>query len=227
MQEFKSVPFEIKSFDEATGTIVIKHSNFGNIDRDGDIMQPGSFQKNYEETKTGRQFLLNHDKEKPLGVIQDTWETEDGAFTKARFGSWTLAQDIKAMVADKVVTDASFAFEPLQKDYVQTKSGRYARRLKEVRHTETSLLIGKTPANPLAGVVSLQKSLEEVKSSTEKVDDLQIKWLQQRLDEVKQSVEEKSSLNTEPTPPAIAIAPEPDSSEKEFADALYLLRLKM
>lgn len=154
--EVKSVPFELKDLDTGKRTAVIAHAVYNNIDRTKDISCKGMFDKTWRENKS-IDFLFNHDDEQVPGYVVRTFDDEEKAYTQVKFGNWTLGNDVLEMAEAGVIKGASFGYVAEKKEYVTIK-GEKIRKLKEVYHGETSLLT-KTPANPLAGIVSLQKAL--------------------------------------------------------------------
>ena len=156
--EVKSFPLEFKDLDTSSRTAVIAHANFSNIDRVGDISEKGMFEKSWKESKA-IDFLFNHVEGDAVGNVVDVFADEQKAYTHVTFGNWTLGNDVIAMAESKVLKGASFGYSVVRKEF-NTVSGKKVRVLKEVKHFETSLLT-KMPANPLTGIISLQKSLEE------------------------------------------------------------------
>jgi HK97 family phage prohead protease len=156
--EQKSVILEFKDLDTSSRTAVIAHAHFSNIDRAGDISQKGMFDKSWKESKS-IDFLFNHIDGETVGNVTNVYEDEQKAYTEVTFGNWTLGNDVIAMAEAKVLKGASFGYETVKKEY-KTVNGKKVRVLKEVKHFETSLLT-KLPANPLTGIISMKKSLEE------------------------------------------------------------------
>jgi HK97 family phage prohead protease len=154
--EHKSILFELKDMSKDSRTAIIAHAVYNNIDRVGDISTKGMFSSSWERKDTV-DFLFNHDNNRePAGTVLRTFEDENKAYTEVKFGNWKMGDDVIAMIEAKVIKGASFGYETEKKDYKEV-NGRKVRILQQVKHIETSLLT-KTPANPLAGVVSLTKA---------------------------------------------------------------------
>lgn len=153
--EHKSIMFELKDLDFKSRTAVIAHAVYNNIDRVGDISTKGMFNKSWAEKKK-IDFLFNHDTKQIPGNVLRTFEDDEKAYTEVKFGAWTLGDDMISMIDAGVIRGASFGYVTEKKETVEVK-GKKVRKLKEVRHEETSLLTAH-PANPLAGIVSLTKS---------------------------------------------------------------------
>jgi len=157
MKEIKSIGFEVKDFSKEKRTAIIAHAVYNNIDRTDDISTKGMFNSSWSRNEMVA-FYLNHDDNLAPGKVMRTFEDENKAYTQVKFGNYTLGNDVLEMVDFGVITGASFGFETEKKDFI-TKNGRKVRRLLQVKHIETSLLT-KQAANPLAGIVSYNKSFE-------------------------------------------------------------------
>lgn len=155
--EHKSISFELKDLNLSSRTAIIAHAVYNNIDRTGDISTKGMFNKSWSEKKK-IDFLFNHDTKQIPGNVLRTFEDDEKAYTEVKFGAWTLGDDMIAMIDAGVIRGASFGYVTEKKEMIDVK-GKKVRKLKEVWHEETSLLTA-TPANPLAGVVSLTKEQE-------------------------------------------------------------------
>jgi HK97 family phage prohead protease len=157
--EHKTVSLELKDFDSSKRTAVIAHCVYNVIDRVGDISCKGMFDKTWKENKSV-DFLFNHDPEQVVGATVRTFDDEEKAYTEVKFGNWTLGNDVLEMADMGVLKGASFGYNTEKKEFATVK-GKKVRKLKEVFHGETSLLT-KIPANPLAGIVTLNKSFESI-----------------------------------------------------------------
>lgn len=172
--EQKAIPFELKDMSKEGRTAIIAHAVYNNIDRVGDISTKGMFNSSWER-KSPIDFLFNHDDQRePAGWVVRTFEDDNKAYTEVKFGDWRMGDDVLAMIEAKVIKGASFGYETEKKEYIE-KNGKKVRVLKQVKHIETSLLT-KTPANPLAGVITYTKSAEndslvaELKAHIENMD---------------------------------------------------------
>lgn len=158
MVETKSIGLELKDVDTSKRTAVIAHAVYNNIDLVQDISCKGMFDKTWKENKS-IDFLFNHKSGEKPGIVLRTFDDEEKAYTEVKFGKWTLGNDVLEMADEGAITGASFGYSVEKKEFVNIKSQR-VRKLKEVKHVETSLLTV-LAANPLAGIVKLQKSLFE------------------------------------------------------------------
>jgi HK97 family phage prohead protease len=158
--ERKSCSLELKDLDTGKRRAVIAHAVYNSIDLVGDISTKGMFAKSWKESKA-IDFLFNHKDDQIVGTVEDVYEDEEKAYSEVKFGKWKLGDDVLEMADAGVLRGASFGYITEKKEFVEVK-GRKIRKLKEVRHKETSLLT-KPPAHPGAGIVSLTKSIDELK----------------------------------------------------------------
>lgn len=161
--ERKALQLELKDLSKEKRTATIAHAVYDNIDRTGDISRKGMFNASWAESKSDISFYLNHDDEKVPGKVLDVYEDEKKAYTNVYLGNHTLGNDTLIMMDEGVIKSASFGYITVKKEMKQ-HNGRSIRELKEVKHNETSVLT-KLPANPLAGVISVTKSLFPAKES--------------------------------------------------------------
>jgi HK97 family phage prohead protease len=160
MEKSAGIQLELKDLDTSKRTAIIRHAVYTSIDRVKDISTKGMFTKSWQENKPD--FLFNHVTGATVGSVINTYDDDNGAYTEVKFGNWTLGNDVLEMASEGVLKGASFGYisDKNKTDYVQIK-GQKIRRLKEVKHIETSLLTV-LPAHPEAGVMVLNKSLEQI-----------------------------------------------------------------
>lgn len=217
--EYKSVELELTDMNKETRTAVIAHSVYDNIDRLRDISRKGMFNKSWSESKKDIGFFINHDPKQRPGKVIDVFEDEKKAYTKVKLGNHTLGNDTLIMMDEGIISDASFGFEAIQKNFINVK-GQKVRELKEVKHVETSVVTD-MPVNPQAGVVKVFKSMNpsEIKSFTDRLNQLE-KFCRDTnasddciLSILNQIVEIKSLLSKYDTDSTLEI--EPDSSKND------------
>ena len=78
---FLEVPFEIKAINDEDGTFEGYGSVFGNIDADGDVIEPGAFSKsllNHRSSNTQPALLWMHDPYSPVGRYLEVREDSRG-----------------------------------------------------------------------------------------------------------------------------------------------------
>lgn len=230
--ERKAIILELKDLDNNKRTAVIAHAVYDVIDKTGDISCRGMFNKSWKENKS-IDFLFNHEKNQIVGTVLRTFEDENKAYTEVKFGSWTLGNDVLEMADMGVLRGASFGYIAEKKEFVNIK-GRKIRKLKEVYHGETSLLTD-SPANPLAGVVSLTKSLDDVELKAmyqEQLDNMEkfcrdsnasdqcIKSILSEIENTKQFISQYNTAITQERSPEPAASVE----RKELLDALTIFK---
>jgi HK97 family phage prohead protease len=159
MEKSIGVALELKDLDTSKRTAVIKHAVYTSVDKVKDISVKGMFTKSWKENTPD--FLFNHVTGSTVGSVKRTFDDDEGAYTEVKFGNWTLGNDVLEMASEGVLKGASYGYETEKKEYVQIK-GQRVRKLKEVKHIETSLLTV-LPAHPGAGIISLTKSFETKK----------------------------------------------------------------
>jgi HK97 family phage prohead protease len=160
MEKSAGIPIEFKDLDTSKRTAVIKHAVYTSIDKVGDISTKGMFKKSWNEGKPD--FLFNHMEGSTVGSVKNVYDDDSGAYTEVKFGNWTLGNDVLEMASEGVIKGASFGYiSDKNKSEFLTVKGQKIRKLKEVKHLETSLLTV-LPAHPEAGIVLLNKSLEDI-----------------------------------------------------------------
>lgn len=186
MEKSAGIALEFKELETSKRTAVIKHAVYTSIDRVKDISTRGMFTKSWKENKPD--FLFNHIEGKTVGSVISTTDDENGAYTEVKFGNWTLGNDVLEMASEGVLKGASFGYITDKKDFVQIK-GQKVRKLLEVRHIETSLLTF-LPAHPEAGIVLLNKSLDDITDN--EITDL-LEWGNEHIASLKSYVQKIES----------------------------------
>src|ERR1700744_6228635 len=145
--EYKSIPLAVDDLSKDKRTAVFAHATYDNIDRVGDICRPGMFNKSWAEHKSEVELRIDHKRGQRPGVVEDLWETKSKAFTKARFGNYTLGNDTLEMLDMGIIDTASFGFGTVKANKLEVK-GKKVRELKEVYHAESTLVKDTLPVNP-------------------------------------------------------------------------------
>lgn len=225
--EHKSVSLELKDISRNNRTAVIAHAVYGNIDLTGDISTKGMFSSSWER-KSAIDFLFNHNDHEIPGNVVRTFEDEHKAYTEVKFGNWKLGDDLLEMLDAGVIRGASFGYQTEKKEHIN-KNGKTIRVLRQVHHTETSLLT-KMPANPLAGVVTYKKeAAQDVATHLQRMTDFcrnsnaSDETIQYFLGEIKSLETALSQYDTASTP----LAEDGDASrnDSEFVNNLHVLKL--
>lgn len=186
MEKSAGIALEFKDLDTNKRTAIIKHAVYTSIDKVGDISSKGMFKKSWTEGKPD--FLFNHIEGKTVGSVKSVYDDDNGAYTEVKFGSWTLGNDVLEMAEEGVLKGASFGYKTINKQMVDIK-GQKIRKLTEVKHIETSLL-SVLPAHPEAGIVLLNKSLDEI--NEEDINEL-LTWGNEHITSLKSYVQKIES----------------------------------
>lgn len=235
--QYKPIKFEVKDISMGSREAVIAHAVYNNIDRTKDISRKGMFNKSWQEQKDSIAFYMNHDPYQAPGSVKDVFEDDQKAYTRVKLGTHTLGNDTLIMMDEGTAKWASFGYITVKSNPIEVK-GQKVRELKEVVHLETSILTA-WPANPQAGLVTLQKmfeqgetSVEEIKAYIEtvynfcrntKASDECIKSLLSQSENLKTVLSRYDTVDTQ-------LATEPTTSveeEKQFNDNEVLMRLKL
>ena len=141
-QHDRSVPFEIKSFDEEQGIFEGYAAVFSLVDDGDDIIEPGAFTKTLAEWgplgKSRIKILaLHNDKWLPIGKPLELREEPYGLYVKGKISDTSMGKDVKILLKDMVLTELSIGYDAMKYDY--DKAGK--RHLKEVRLYEFSPVI--------------------------------------------------------------------------------------
>lgn len=155
--ERKFIPLQVKDLSKDSRTAILAHASFDDIDRVDDIARKGMFAKSWNENKSDISLYLNHDDTLSPGRVEDVYEDNQHAYTKAFFGTHTLGNDTLIMLDEKVIKNVSFGYIPVKTKAIKIKE-KSVRELLEVKHIETSPLT-KMPAHPRSKVVSVTKAL--------------------------------------------------------------------
>jgi HK97 family phage prohead protease len=248
MEKSAGIPIEFKDLDRTSGTGVIRHSVYNSIDRVNDIATKGMFTKSWNEAKAkgltkSINLLFNHNTR--IGFVTDVYDDDSGGYTSFKLLK-SKVQDISEMADEGALTGASFGYIPVKKQFIEVK-GQKVRKLLEVKHLETSLL-DVEPAHPEAGIVILNKSLDDIteddinelitwggehitslKDYVQKIDaycrkakasDETITTLQNSLTECKKLISDYDTAITQ-------LATEPVASDEERTITNFLNSLKM
>lgn len=178
--EVKSMALELKDVDTTSRTATIAHAHYDNVDRTNDILRKGAFTKSWAESKSDIAFYFNHNDEQSPGVVLDVSDDNQKAYTHVKCGTHTLGNDVLIMMDEGVAKAASFGYATIKSNPLQVK-GKKVRELKEIYHVETSILT-KMPANPLAGLVQVNKSFDLTQTSEFKMlNDIEQSWLRSMI----------------------------------------------
>lgn len=161
----KGIDQAFKDVDLQKRTVTGYFAHFGSKDSDGDIIEPGSFKKTIQERgPQGKQlikFLLDHDKYKAIGKINELREDNYGLYYEATIGSHTLGTDFVKMVESEIINQHSFGYRIIKDQY---DSNLKANMIKELYMYEGSAVqfLGANENTPIVGIKSLEDALQMV-----------------------------------------------------------------
>ncbi|MFA7463382.1 MAG: HK97 family phage prohead protease [Anaerovoracaceae bacterium] len=164
MQEYKTIKFEVKSFDEATGEFEGIASAYRKTpDKVGDIVTPGAFTKTIQENDG--EIMLTfppHDTRSPVGKGQ-LIDTPDGLSIKGTLiRGIQKAEEAYLLMKAGVVKTLSIGYDVIKSD---VKGG--IRYLREISLGEIGLVPGKLAADDMAiitGVKTLETRIDELET---------------------------------------------------------------
>lgn len=147
----KSFKFEVKDIDEQ-GIFEGYAAVFGNIDRTGDVIEPGAFRKTLQENPQ-LPILWQHNPAEPIGLTVAAVEDNKGLRVKGQLNLETArGREAYALIKQGVLRGLSIGYDTIKEAWEGT-----TRKLKEIRLWEWSLVT--FPANPLAQVEAVKAVL--------------------------------------------------------------------
>ena len=155
----KVLQLEIKSLGElGHGVFSGYGSTFGNVDRVGDIVERGAFERTLETHKkngTMPAMLIHHDMTRPIGRWIDMKEDEHGLSVEGKLTTGVRdADEAYALLKDGAINSMSIGYKVIREDY-DHRTG--INHLHEVELHELSLVT--IPANA-AAIVGAVKDAE-------------------------------------------------------------------
>jgi HK97 family phage prohead protease len=163
--EFKSIKFDGDTINPDERTFEGYAASYGNLDTDGDIIEPGAFAKSIKEGfPSGRiKVLWQHRADMPIGLPVEMREDSKGLYVKARISRTEKGEEALQLLRDKVIDRMSVGFS-----IPSGKTGYDAtgtRRIYEGKLYEFSLVTW--PANDQA-IVTGVKTLKELREIADK-----------------------------------------------------------
>jgi uncharacterized protein len=159
----KTFNCEFKELDQGAGTFEMYALVFGNVDRQGDMIEPGAVTNVDELIKDGW-IALNHvQTDLPIAYIDSAEQDSHGLKLTGRFHSTPRAQECRSiikerMAAGKAVKTSIGYLVPVDGEHYEKQNGRTVRRISKLSVYEASYV--NLPANPEAEVVSA-KSIDD------------------------------------------------------------------
>lgn len=135
--------FEVKSLDDA-GALEGYAAVFGNLDSQGDIIEPGAFTKTIAETGGQVPILYQHDRYEPIGVSTDLSQDRKGLYVKGQLNmDVQRARETRSLLNQGAMQGLSVGYKTVKKAYEGS-----VRKLQELALKEFSPVT--FPANELA-----------------------------------------------------------------------------
>ena len=144
----KSFRFSVKDIDDQ-GLFEGYAAVFGNVDRTGDVIEPGAFRKTLQENPE-LPILWQHNPAEPIGLTVAAVEDNRGLRVKGQLNlETTRGREAYALMKQGVLRGLSIGYDTVKEAWDGT-----TRKIKEIRLWEWSLVT--FPANPLAQVESIK-----------------------------------------------------------------------
>lgn len=137
--EIKTRKLQIKSVDGDQGIFEAHAAVFGNVDSEGDIIEPGAFARTLAEGAAagGVKILAMHnDRLLPVGKSLELREDDVGLYVRGYLSNTAMGSDMRQLVRDGVIDELSIGYDPKVYEY---DADRY-RHLKDVELLEISLV---------------------------------------------------------------------------------------
>jgi HK97 family phage prohead protease len=156
----KSFPYEFKKLDDS-GTFEATVAVFGNVDKGGDRIMPGAFEKSlaqWEASGDPIPVIFNHDWGTPdahIGVVEKAIETEQGLLVKGRLDveDNPVAKQVHRLMMRRSLREFSFGYSVPKGGEKRAKDG--AMDLTQIELAEVGpTLKGMNPATELHNVKS-------------------------------------------------------------------------
>lgn len=157
----KQIAIEIKSFepDDQQGVFTGMASTYGNVDLDGDIIEPGAFGRALSAKGDSYPLLYQHDHSAPIGLIKIS-ETQQGLVAAGELNlEVQAAREARALMRQGALRSMSVGF--MIQDYeINRDAGKgYRRLIKQAELLEVSIVT--FPANQQALVASVKALTKE------------------------------------------------------------------
>jgi HK97 family phage prohead protease len=151
----RNVTCEFKALDDS-GSFELYAAVFGNLDRQGDVIEPGAF-SNLDEFVTDGLGLTNHlvYTTLPVALIDSAVQDSHGLKVAGRFHSHPEAQACRTVVTERKAAGKSVKCSIgylIDEESYEKRAGKMVRRIKRLSVYEFSFV--NLPANPSAEVIS-------------------------------------------------------------------------
>jgi HK97 family phage prohead protease len=178
--EFKSLKFDETLINTGERTFEGYAASYGNVDSDGDIIEPGAFTKSINEGFPANRIkvLWQHEPDEPIGRPIEMREDSKGLYVKARLSNVEKGIEAMELMRDGVIDRMSVGFSIPQGK--SSYGGDGIRHIYEGKLFEFSLVTW--PANDQA-IITGVKTLKDLRQFAE-AHDLNAKAKKELLDEL-------------------------------------------
>jgi len=158
MLEYKQSHGLVKDIDSKNRIITGYLSSFGNIDKDGDVIVKGAFDKSIMERKDQIYFLNQHNWKEPHGQFTELKEDDKGLyFESTPLAETSYSNDVIKLYEAGVMKNHSIGFIT-----VNFERKNHGRKLKELKLFEGSnVTIGSNSDTPFLGFKSTLKEIND------------------------------------------------------------------
>jgi len=155
VKQFCETPFELKDLDDEAGVFTGYASVFGVVDRVGDIVAAGAFNKSlraWTKSKKLPRMFWQHDSCEPLGVFTAMTEDAKGLIVEGQLALGTQrGREARELIKMGALDSLSIGYRPVKWKYDESTD---IRTLTEIDLVEVSLV--SMPANEQAEIASVK-----------------------------------------------------------------------
>jgi HK97 family phage prohead protease len=147
--------------------IVGMFSNYQSADLVGDVSHKGMFDRTWKENGNKITLLFEHKTHKVLARELKLWDDAKGAYHKSTVGKTKFGDSVLEMAEAKLLSGHSFGYAVVK----GPKNKHGGRDLLEVKHFEVTLTGGAWPVHPNTPIISVKKTLEELKMQRDELNE--------------------------------------------------------
>ena len=151
--EYKHVAFKMDEVSEEASVFKGYASTY-DLDRGGDIIVRGAFDKTLAENASQVKILYMHKQDSPIGKPMLMKADEKGLYIEGKISDTALGKDVKILMQDGVITSMSIGFMTKEVDY----NSDGVRLIKELELIEFSLVT--YPMNEKAIITQVKNALD-------------------------------------------------------------------
>ena len=151
--EYKHVAFKMDEVSEEANVFKGYASTY-DLDRGGDIIVRGAFDKTLAENASQVKILYMHKQDSPIGKPMLMRADEKGLYIEGKISDTALGKDVKILMRDGVITSMSIGFMTKEVDY----NSDGVRLIKELDLIEFSLVT--YPMNEKAIITQVKNALD-------------------------------------------------------------------